>query len=60
MHRLPNWLSEINKFAKEDAVVLLVGTKSDLDSKREVSTQEGQVMAQNIKSLHKESQLPHL
>jgi len=43
--KLPNWLGEIHKFAKEDAVILLVGTKSDLDAKREVSTQEGQDFA---------------
>lgn len=45
--KLPNWLSEIHKFAKEDVVVLLVGTKSDLAAKREVSTQEGQDFARS-------------
>jgi len=43
--RLPNWLAEIQRFAKEDVVILLVGTKLDLAEKREVSTQEGKDFA---------------
>jgi len=43
--RLPNWLAEIQRFAKEDVVILLVGTKLDLADKREVTTQEGKDFA---------------
>jgi len=49
--KLSNWLGEIHKFAKEDVVILLVGTKADLNTKREVSTQEGQDFA-NAHNMH--------
>lgn len=44
-NKLANWLGEIQKFAKEDVVILVVGTKLDLAERREVSTQEGQDFA---------------
>ena len=39
------WLDQIEKFAPEDVKKILVATKSDLESEREVSTEEGQKMA---------------
>ena len=40
------WLGRLKENASEDIVVLLVGNKSDLADKREVSTQEGSDFAQ--------------
>lgn len=34
---LQNWLSEIDKYSKENVVKILVGNKNDLESQREVS-----------------------
>jgi len=39
------WLSEIDRYACENVNKLLVGNKSDLDSKRQVDTQEAKVRA---------------
>ena len=39
------WLDQIEKFAPEDVKKILIATKSDLESEREVSTEEGQKLA---------------
>lgn len=35
------WIKEFGKFADEDCLIMVVGTKMDLESKREVSQQDG-------------------
>lgn len=37
------WLNEIDRYACENVNKLLVGNKSDLDSKRQVDTEEAKV-----------------
>ena len=37
------WLNEIDRYACENVNKLLVGNKSDMDSKRQVETQEAKV-----------------
>ena len=39
------WLNEIDRYACENVNKLLVGNKSDMDSKRQVETQEAKVRA---------------
>ena len=40
------WMDQIHKLAPPDVRVILVGNKSDLESERKVSFEDGQVMAQ--------------
>ena len=42
------WLSEIDRYACENVNKLLVGNKSDLASKRAVSTEQGQELAESL------------
>ena len=42
---IDNWLEQINKYAKENVLKYLVGNKSDLVEKREVSTEEAKSVA---------------
>lgn len=42
---LRNWLLDIEKFAKEGVMRILVGNKCDLESKRSVTEQEGREFA---------------
>jgi Ras-related protein Rab-1A len=48
---LKKWIDEINKYSIEDACMILIGTKSDLENKRQVSYDEAKHFAesQNIK-----------
>ncbi|KAK8798663.1 hypothetical protein WA158_007748 [Blastocystis sp. Blastoise] len=39
------WMEQINKYAGDDVNIVLVGNKCDLESERQVSTQEGQNLA---------------
>jgi GTPase SAR1 family protein len=41
------WLTEFRKYGDEDAIVMLIGNKSDLGHMRAVSTSEGKEFAQN-------------
>ncbi|EFA86706.1 Rab GTPase [Heterostelium album PN500] len=43
------WLNELREMADPDILIMMVGNKSDLDSAREVSTQEAQSFAQSHK-----------
>ena len=43
-----NWLAEVEKYAKPDIVKLLVGNKSDLESQRQVTKEEGQELADSL------------
>lgn len=43
------WLQEIERYASESVNKLLVGNKSDMTSKRVVTTEQGQEMASSLK-----------
>ncbi|EGR34065.1 ras small gtpase ric1, putative [Ichthyophthirius multifiliis] len=43
-----SWMSEIEKYAQENVNKLLIGNKSDLQEKRQVSFDEGQQLAQSL------------
>ena len=43
------WIDDFKSKADEDAVILLIGNKNDLDEKREVSKAEAEIMAQKNK-----------
>eukprot|EP01119_Soliformovum_irregulare_P007583 TRINITY_DN2001_c0_g2_i2.p3 TRINITY_DN2001_c0_g2~~TRINITY_DN2001_c0_g2_i2.p3 ORF type:complete len:116 (-),score=31.88 TRINITY_DN2001_c0_g2_i2:241-588(-) len=45
-NRVPHWLQEMNQNAGPYSVVVLVGTKSDLHDKRQVTFEEGEVRIQ--------------
>ena len=40
-----NWMADVDKFAKEGVLRILVGNKCDLDSKRQVSFENGKELA---------------
>ncbi len=42
---LKNWMTDIDKFAKDGVMKILVGNKADLDHKRTVSNEEGKHFA---------------
>jgi Ras-related protein Rab-1A len=44
-----SWVNEINRYAQQDVTMFLVGNKCDLDTHREVSTLEGQMLADQLK-----------
>ena len=39
---LPKWMKMIDKYASEDAELLLVGNKLDCETDREISRQQGE------------------
>uniref|UniRef100_A0A6B2LLF8 Uncharacterized protein n=1 Tax=Arcella intermedia TaxID=1963864 RepID=A0A6B2LLF8_9EUKA len=43
-----NWYQDISRYAAENAHLVLVGNKCDLDQERKVSTQDGQHLAQQL------------
>ncbi|CAK72957.1 unnamed protein product (macronuclear) [Paramecium tetraurelia] len=43
-----NWLAEVEKYANENVVRVLVGNKVDLESKREVTSEEGKELADSL------------
>ncbi|KAB0356434.1 hypothetical protein FD754_000590, partial [Muntiacus muntjak] len=45
---LPKWMKMIDKYASEDAELLLVGNKLDCETDREISRQQGEKFAQQI------------
>ena len=45
---LQNWLSEVDKYSREDVVKILVGNKKDLESNREVSIEEANRFAESL------------
>nr|XP_026267991.1 ras-related protein Rab-12 isoform X1 [Urocitellus parryii]XP_027778710.1 ras-related protein Rab-12 [Marmota flaviventris] len=45
---LPKWMKMIDKYASEDAELLLVGNKLDCESDREITRQQGEKFAQQI------------
>ena len=44
-----NWIEDFKSKADDDAVILLIGNKNDLDDKREVSKEESEIKAQKNK-----------
>jgi len=45
---IPNWLKSIESKAKKDCVKILVGTKCDITTYRQVSEEEGKNLAENL------------
>lgn len=45
---IQNWLSDVNAYAGVEVSKLLVGTKSDKKSEREVTTEEGENLAEKL------------
>ncbi|CAD8091335.1 unnamed protein product [Paramecium primaurelia] len=43
------WMSEIDKYAQEDVIRMLVGNKCDVEDKRAVSYEEGEALAKQLK-----------
>jgi Ras-related protein Rab-1A len=42
------WLGDMEKFAPDDAVRLLIGNKSDLEIERQVTLEEGEELAARL------------
>lgn len=45
---IENWLTEVEKFANENVIKLLVGNKCDLESQRQVTFDEGKEYADSL------------
>lgn len=45
---VPKWVREARKFRGDDAVIILVGNMTDIDSERQVSTEEGRELAESL------------
>lgn len=45
---IENWLAEVDKYANENVVKLLVGNKNDLESNRQVTFNEGKELADSL------------
>ena len=43
--RIKNWMQEVEKYAGPNVIKLIVGNKSDLESERKVTKEEGQKLA---------------
>ncbi|XP_060599667.1 ras-related protein Rab-37-like isoform X2 [Ruditapes philippinarum] len=41
------WLTEINEYAQEDVVIMLLGNKSDMASERIIKTEDGEKLAKD-------------
>lgn len=54
-HHMPHWHRECVRYAPEHCKFMIVGTKSDLEDKRVVSTDEGQQYADDINALFSET-----
>ena len=52
---IEKWLGEINKFAKENVLIFLVGNKIDLKEKRSVSKDEAEEIANKFKIIYFET-----
>ena len=39
------WLAEINEYAQEDVVIMLLGNKCDMSAERVVRTEDGERLA---------------
>lgn len=45
LRAVDNWMADVEKFASESAIKILVGNKCDAEDKRKVSVQEGKDLA---------------
>lgn len=45
---MTKWLGDMEKFAPDDAVRLLIGNKSDLEIERQVTLEEGEELAARL------------
>ena len=45
---IENWVKEIEKYASDSVVKLLVGNKADLSAKKVVTTEEGMKLAESL------------
>ncbi|CAD8097094.1 unnamed protein product [Paramecium sonneborni] len=43
------WMSEIDKYAQDDVIRMLIGNKCDMEDKRTVSYEEGETLAKQLK-----------
>lgn len=41
-----SWISDIQEFARDDVIMMLLGNKADLTNERVVKTAEGQQLAE--------------
>jgi len=48
LNNISEWLTEVNKYASESVPKILVGCKADLDSKRQVTAEQGQKKAAEL------------
>lgn len=39
------WLTEINEYAQEDVVIMLLGNKADMSGERMIRTEDGEKLA---------------
>jgi GTPase SAR1 family protein len=44
---LQAWLGEINEYAQEDVVIMLLGNKADMANERMIRTEDGEKLARN-------------
>lgn len=51
---MQGWLTEVKSQREDDVLIAIVGCKSDLEAKREVTLQEGQAFAEEHKALFTE------
>lgn len=52
---LNDWISEINRYAKKDAIFVLIANKIDLEKKRKVSNKHGAKLANKLGYLYYET-----
>lgn len=45
---IQDWLNEVNRYATEGTCKLLIGNKSDKEDQRKVTTEEGEIYAQEL------------
>ena len=48
---MEKWIEDAKAIREEDVLLILVGNKSDMDSARQVSTEEGQRLAEKLNLL---------
>jgi len=49
---LQAWLGEINEYAQEDVVIMLLGNKADMGNERMIRTEDGEKLARVNNSLN--------
>ena len=54
-NNIKNWIIDINNYGSKNVIKLLIGNKSDLINKREVSKEEAQLLADSLDMFYIES-----